>query len=131
MGAEMGEGLEAHEVRVARLLDRWEALNRLSAPSNTNTASTVFNMGGAGFLIGAVLAVGGISLAYGFHKDAETERIRAISAMEVMAAERRADMKAIESVRQELSAVRDQGSVTNAYALKHEGDIAKLKAGVK
>jgi hypothetical protein len=108
MGTEMGEDLAAHEARVARLLDRWEALNRAAVPAGPVSTSGI-HIHGSGLLAVIVAIIGFVGI------------VIAVAAVLVVAAWRDADMS-------DLTRVRGDVRELQAWRQVHADKISKLEA---
>lgn len=105
MAIEDGEDLAAREARVEHLLSRWEALNRANAITAAaapaagqilNNASVTFTGGGLMAVMVAIVGLG--SIGFGLHMSAMSD-IKHQASMDVLAAERRADMRDLSNLK--------------------------------
>ena len=93
---------------------------RAGTPNNANSVTTTFNLGGVGLAVGALLAVMLAAFAYGLHVRSEAREL-------VMAAERRADMAEIATIRDQVRVANEDIKALRAYNVVFTRELNNLK----
>lgn len=97
-----------------------DRLEKASHPVNTNTVSTVLNLGGAGLILGILIGTMGIAFAYGMYVKAESRDL-------VMAAERKADLRELSALMSRVEGVESQVRADRILITKAEQRIIQLE----
>lgn len=126
MADETTEALDAKLERGERLIRVWRELSASERASGgiTNTVSSVFNLGGAGLVVGFCFGAICLGFAIGLYFRLEAREL-------VMAAERRADMAIIDAVQSDAKYAKDQAAVAKTmaqqYRIETSERLAKLE----
>lgn len=97
-----------------------DRLEKASHPINTQTVSTVLNLGGAGLILGILIGTMGMAFAYGMYVRADAREL-------AMATERKADLRELSALMSRVEGVESQVRADRILITKAEQRITQLE----